>query len=102
MGDKPFLEMLLGEFINNLPEQVDSLRTALDKKDVKALTEQAHTLKGASANLSADRISAAALQLELIGREGNLSEGEHKLCELGDEVNRLKEYIKNNVSGLNG
>jgi PAS domain S-box-containing protein len=93
MGDKSFLEMLLGEFIKSLPDQIDSLRSVIASEDAEALTRQAHTLKGASANLSADGISAVARQLENMGRAGDMSEGDQKLGELEAEINRLAKYV---------
>jgi len=93
MGDKSFLEMLLGEFIKSLPDQIDSLRSVIESEDAEALTRQAHTLKGESANLSADGISAVARQLENMGRAGDMSEGDQKLGELEAEINRLAKYV---------
>ena len=95
MGDKSFLEMLLEEFVNNLPDQIETLRVAIEDKDAEALTEKAHALKGSSANLCADRMSTVALQLEQMGRKKNLSNGERVFTELGAEAQRLREYIKN-------
>jgi CheY-like chemotaxis protein/HPt (histidine-containing phosphotransfer) domain-containing protein len=93
MGDKSFLEMLLGEFMKNLPVQIESLRAAVEKDDADALTKQAHTLKGSSANLSADIISAVALQLEQMGCNGDLGEVMPVLSELEAKAGCLKEFI---------
>jgi PAS domain S-box-containing protein len=74
MGDKDFLKMLLGEFVQGLPDQIESLKVAVAGTDTVALAEQAHKLKGAAANLSAYGVSSAAKSLEEIGRSQNMDE----------------------------
>jgi len=61
--------------------------------DAESLQREAHTLKGAALNLSAQGVSAAALRLEQIGREGNLSAGKKALRELNDDLVRLETYV---------
>jgi signal transduction histidine kinase/DNA-binding response OmpR family regulator/HPt (histidine-containing phosphotransfer) domain-containing protein/HAMP domain-containing protein len=92
MGDRVFLERMLQEFLTQVPAQIQALRTALKQGDGETVERRAHTLKGAAANLSANQVAAAALRLEQVGREGNLSAGKEALAELKDEVTRLKAY----------
>ncbi|MFH1292697.1 MAG: response regulator [Pseudomonadota bacterium] len=93
MGDSAFLERMLHEFLAGVPAQIEALSTALEQGDAEGLIRQAHTLKGAAANLSADGVAAAALRLEQIGREGDLSAGMDGLSELNDDVARLEAYV---------
>ena len=94
MGDKDFLKMLLGGFIQELPDQIESLKVAVAGKDTVALAEQAHKLKGAAANLSAYGVSSAAESLEEIGRSQNMDEANQILEVLLNESKRLTEYIE--------
>ncbi|MBW2603680.1 MAG: response regulator [Deltaproteobacteria bacterium] len=94
MGDKDFLKMLLGGFIQDLPDQIELLKVAVAGTDTVALTEQAHKLKGAAANLSAYGIYSAAKSLEEIGRSQNMDEANQILEVLLDEGKRLTEYIE--------
>jgi HPt (histidine-containing phosphotransfer) domain-containing protein len=94
MGDKDFLKMLLGGFVQELPDQIESLKVAVSGTDAVALTEQAHKLKGAAANLSAYGVSSAAKSLEEIGRSQNMDQANQILEVLLDESKRLTEYIK--------
>ena len=94
MGDKDFLKMLLGGFIQELPDQIESLKIAVADTDAVALTEQAHKLKGAAANLSAYGVSSAAKSLEEIGRSQNMDEANQILEILLHESKRLTEYIE--------
>ena len=94
MGDKDFLKMLLGGFVRELPDQIESLKVAVAGTDTAALTEQAHKLKGAAANLSAYGVSSAAKSLEEIGRSQNMDEADQILEMLLNESKRLTEYIE--------
>ncbi len=94
MGDKDFLKMLLGGFIQELPDQIESLKVAVACADTVALMEQAHKLKGAAANLSAYGVSSAAKSLEEIGRSQNMDEANQILEVLLNESKRLTEYIE--------
>jgi PAS domain S-box-containing protein len=94
MGDKDFLKMLLGGFVQGLPDQIESLKVAVAGTDTVALAEQAHKLKGAAANLSAYGVSSAAKSLEEIGRSQNMDEANQVLEVLLNESKRLTEYIE--------
>ncbi len=94
MGDKDFLKMLLGGFVQELPDQIESLKVAVSGTDAVALTEQAHKLKGAAANLSAYGVSSAAKSLEEIGRSQNMDQANQILEVLLNESKRLTEYIE--------
>ena len=76
MGIRGLLEMLLSELVKTLPDRIATLRSAVINQDLDGLVNEAHTLKGSSANLSADRISSVAQQLEQMGRNGNLKKAE--------------------------
>ncbi|MEJ2658436.1 MAG: response regulator [Desulfobacterales bacterium] len=94
MGDKDFLKMLLDGFIQELPNQIESIKAAVAGTDASALIEQAHKIKGAAANLSAFGVSDAAKLLEKIGREQNMDQADQMLEVLLKEGKRLVEYIE--------
>ena len=93
MGDREFLEEILQQFIDDLPRQLETLETALSNTDAEALASQAHTLKGAAANLGALDMSATALKLEQMGKDGDLGGAPQVLEVLGKELERLKGYM---------
>jgi PAS domain S-box-containing protein len=94
MGDKDFLKMLLEGFIQELPGQIESIKAAIAALDASALTEQAHKIKGAAANLSACEISEAAKLLEEIGRSKNMEQADQMLTVLVKESQRLAKYVE--------
>ena len=93
MGDKDFLKMLLEGFIQELPDQIESIKMAIAATDAIMLTEVAHKIKGAAANLSACGISDTAKSLEEIGRSQKMDQADQVLNVMLKEGQRLTEYI---------
>jgi len=94
MGDKDFLKILLDGFIQELPGQIESIKTAIAGTDAAEVAKQAHKIKGAASNLSADGLSAAARSLEEAGLRERMDEANQILEVLTAEVRRLTEYIE--------
>ena len=59
-GDRPFLEEVLGEFLGNVRRQMPAIRRALDAGDAETVCREAHSIKGASATLTANELSKVA------------------------------------------
>jgi len=93
MGDVEFLRMLLNEFRNTIPDFLTRLKKAQQDRDMVALAQNAHRLKGAAANLSAKAIAAAALKLEQIGKSGCPDECEQALAELNKTVQSFNQDL---------
>jgi len=94
MGDKDFLKILLDGFIQELPGQIESIKAAIAGTDAAEVAKQAHKIKGAASNLSADGLSAAARSLEEAGLRERMDEANQMLEVLTAEVRRLNEYIE--------
>lgn len=81
-GDEELLRELIDLFIADAPVQLDHYKRALVNGDVKTAERAAHTLKGASSNLSANRVRDVAAAAEMLCREGKQSEAEQHEAEL--------------------
>ena len=90
-------EDLLRTVVEEIPEEIDSqmkqLRGALAEKNASELHVAAHRLKGSLLLIAADASAAAALSIELAGREGNLTNVAADVDRLEAEVVRLKAAI---------
>ena len=71
-GNVGLLQSIVSLFDEDCPGQMASIQAAIKANDAGALALAAHTLKGSLLALSADRASAAALELEKMGRESRL------------------------------
>ncbi len=74
-NDRDFLTEVMEEFILTVGEQVPKIRQALASKDAAALKQEAHSIKGGAANLTARELSKAAGVLEEIGKTEHFQDG---------------------------
>jgi HPt (histidine-containing phosphotransfer) domain-containing protein len=93
-GDQELLEELVHIFLDHTPRQLHGLRQALEAGDASALQEQAHSIKGAAASLSAEAVRQAAGNLESAGKNQNLEEAPAFLEALTQEFARFQEVLK--------
>ncbi|MCX6937021.1 MAG: PAS domain S-box protein, partial [Verrucomicrobia bacterium] len=64
MDDDTMVSLILSSFVGDLDRQLATIQTALAAQDLPALARAAHSLKGASANLSAHPLRDACVALE--------------------------------------
>jgi PAS domain S-box-containing protein len=81
-GDADFEQELVGTFLQSGDQCLADIIEALAKSDLDTIGKRAHSLKGASANIHAHGLSAAASQLEIAARERAVP----KVAALVDEV----------------
>lgn len=93
-GDEELLETILEMFVENIPDRLDAIKTAIDNNDITLLKREAHSLKGAAATISADRITELAQQLEELKINGNLSKVKSILALLYLEFEQLKTTLE--------
>jgi HPt (histidine-containing phosphotransfer) domain-containing protein len=96
-GDKEFFKEMMLEFLDSLPVKLQILNGAVKKGDAKLVEREAHSLKGAAGNLGAKNLAASALELELLGRNGNLKNAEKLMIELKSETKRIAEYVNRSI-----
>jgi PAS domain S-box-containing protein len=89
-GDLKLLQELGQIFLNSLPGLLSTVQHAVQRRDAEALEFAAHALKGAVSNFGARRAFEAALRLEEMGRQGDLSEAESAFQALAEEIEGLK------------
>lgn len=93
-GDREFLEELFEMLESDAPTMLEQLRGALERGDAQAVSTIAHTLKSMVGNLCAQPAYNAALDVEKIGRGGDLAECSARLDLLETEVSRLQKVLR--------
>jgi len=93
MGDASFLEMLLTEYMEQMPDLIDSVKAALQTRETVKLKNLAHSLKGMSANLGCTSVFQVAMHLEDAAEKEELSTCEALLLKLDKEVQKIKIHI---------
>ena len=92
-GNQEFLMELVTGFLNKACQQIETIRLSLADGKAEVVMKEAHAMKGGAGLLTAVAISGVALELEMIGRSGNLSAGTEILVRLEYELQQLAEFI---------
>ncbi len=99
-GDKDLARELIGGFLEDIPKQISALRGYLEAGDAPNAVRQAHTVKGASANMGGEALSGVALRDGDGGQDGSLESAAARQSDLEAEFIRLKEAMNGYLKGL--
>jgi two-component system, sensor histidine kinase and response regulator len=80
--------------LEECPKLLQEVRDGIACGDANRVRRGAHTLKGTADIFAAKRVVSVALQLEALGRDGNLQDADKALVDLEQEVVRLCESIR--------
>ena len=94
MGDMDLVREITAGFVKDVPEQIHKLRKYIGKGDVKGAGDQAHSIKGAAANIGGLALSAAALAIEQAARDNSLEKVAAFLPELERQFQLLQESLQ--------
>ncbi|MBF0286517.1 MAG: response regulator [SAR324 cluster bacterium] len=92
-GNKERLENILSRFLERLTPQLETIRNALKNGESETVRKEAHTIKGGALTLTAKSLADQALQMENLGRSGNLKNGQEILDNIISEKQRLENYF---------
>jgi len=92
-GDRKFLRGMVRIFQTDAAKSLSRIRQAIARSDAEELRAAAHALKGSAANFLADTAVDAAYQLEIMGREHNLSAADEGLSRLETEIAALTQSL---------
>ncbi|MCX5829216.1 MAG: response regulator, partial [Deltaproteobacteria bacterium] len=93
MDDEDLARTVVEGFLKDIPRQIGALKGYLEAGDAASAERQAHTIKGASANLSGEVLRAVAFEMEKAGKAGNLEAVTACLPELENQFALLKEAM---------
>jgi two-component system sensor histidine kinase/response regulator len=93
MGDTELAHAIVEGFIDDIPGQISKLKGYVQSGDTAAATRQAHTIKGASANVGAAALREAAYKLEEMGNGNDMAGVAEGLPKLETEFGRLKAVL---------
>lgn len=95
MGNQGLVGMVCEAFLADLPEQIEKLAGFLHAGDGAGCGRQAHTIKGASANVGGERLKELAGRLEKLAGTGDLGAVADLMDSLLEESGKLREVIAN-------
>ncbi len=93
MGDEDLAGTIVQGFLEDIPRQIQALKDLLEAGDVPGAERQAHTIKGASANVGAEALREVAFKTEKAAKSRDLDAAKASMPELEAQFERLKETI---------
>jgi len=94
MDDEELARIVIEGFLKDMPRQIELLRCCLETGDAPGAERQAHTIKGASANVGGETLRAVASEMEIATRAGDLNAAKARMLRLEREFNRLKQFMR--------
>ncbi|HEY3473567.1 MAG TPA: Hpt domain-containing protein [Anaerolineales bacterium] len=88
-----FINELIDAFLEDAPDMIQNMRTALETQDVESFRRNAHSLKSNANTFGATELGALARELELMGKEGNLNVG-NRLQVLEETFAKVAEELE--------
>jgi two-component system, sensor histidine kinase and response regulator len=93
-GDLELARELSEIFLQDCPEMMKRIEHSKTEKDAEGLAMAAHALKGSLANFGFESAVAAAKRLEMMGRQGDLTEVEEGWVDLERLVGAARDSIR--------
>jgi CheY-like chemotaxis protein len=93
-GNENLLRQMAPIFFKEASVNMPALRKAITQEDVGQVRRLAHALKGSAACFAAPSVEAAALCLELMGRESDLAGADGAYALLEREMKQLEQALK--------
>lgn len=93
-GDEELLREIAVLFLDNYQAWLQELRAAESSGNAEGVQRTAHGLKGSVANFGAREAVEASLQLENLGRAGNLAEMPPSMAKLEAALETLRKDLE--------
>jgi PAS domain S-box-containing protein len=94
-GKVPFQQQLLQAFVKNAQPGLEQMRVAIQVGDCLTVEQQAHRIKGSSANVGVRLMPDVAAHLERQAREKTLEGATEQLEALERQLEQVKAFLKN-------
>ena len=94
VNDEDLARTVAEGFLADIPLRIEALSGHLAAGDAPGAERQAHTIKGASANVGGERLRAVASEMEAAGRVGDLDAVKGRMAELKAQFAALQEAME--------
>jgi CheY-like chemotaxis protein/HPt (histidine-containing phosphotransfer) domain-containing protein len=94
LDDEELARTVLTGFLEDIPVQIQILKYYLEADNIAGAKHQAHTIKGAAANVSGEALRAVALEIE---KSSSLLAIQEQVDALEAEFERLREELKKEI-----
>ena len=102
MGEREILYGLLKEFTAKVRSQIKAIQQAILSQDYKVVAQEAHSIKGGAANLTADKVAGIASDLEKAADLKQTEPVRHLVDMLEEKLQQLETYLQNTIVSVQG
>jgi HPt (histidine-containing phosphotransfer) domain-containing protein len=93
MSGEDFINELIDAFLDDAPDMLANMKSALETGDVESFRRNAHSLKSNAITFGATELGELAKELEFMAKENNLEIG-NRLEILEDAYEKAAEELK--------
>ncbi|MEQ8960252.1 MAG: Hpt domain-containing protein, partial [Coleofasciculus sp. C2-GNP5-27] len=92
------LDKIVGEYLDDAPERLQAIQSAIATQDAEALRQAAHSLRSSSANLGAVTLSLMCKELEALANAGITEVPAKQRVQVEVEYEKVKTALIKQVS----
>ena len=93
ISGEDFINELIDAFLDDAPNMLKNMKTALETKDVESFRRNAHSMKSNANTFGAMELGVLAKELEFMAKENNLDVG-NRLEVLTEAYGKVAEELK--------
>ena len=93
ISGEDFINELIDAFLDDAPNMIQNMQSALETKDVESFRRNAHSMKSNANTFGAMELGALAKELETMAKENNLDVG-NRLVVLSEAYGKVAEELK--------
>jgi PAS domain S-box-containing protein len=98
MGDAELVRKVITIFLIDIPDQIQVLKEFIKNGDAIGVERQAHTIKGAAANIGAEALRTTAYELEISARSsGDLKALQARIPDLETQFEQLRNELNKEI-----
>jgi CheY-like chemotaxis protein/HPt (histidine-containing phosphotransfer) domain-containing protein len=94
LDDEDIAHTVIAGFLEDIPQQILALKGSLEAGDAAATERQAHTIKGAAANLGGEALGEVAGEMEKAAQAGDLAAVAARVPELEKRFTQLRQRMQ--------
>ena len=94
MDDEELASTLCGIFLKDVPGRIKTLKDSLSEQDAKGIEQSAHSIRGATANMSGEALSELAKSIEEAACSNDLNFVADDIVKLDTEFEAWKKEME--------
>ncbi len=97
MDDAELVKTVVNAFLDDIPHKLEDMDRYLNEGAMKDAERNAHTIKGASANVGAERLRFAAFETEKAAKKGDMEAVRAHMAVMNTEFEVFRQMVSENL-----